>query len=135
MNAEQLQKTLRASQYAEQVLSIHQVYLEQDYAIDQFSQPLTTEQIFDVVQNTLKDISDEITWMRTIRILRARLMFRWIWQDANQLIDVMTLTRELSDFADAAGHHREREHAAGEVLRRSQNTGGGVAFGNQRVLG
>ena len=102
MNAEQLQKTLRASQYAEQVLSIHQVYLEQDYAIDQFSQPLTTEQIFDVVQNTLKDISDEITWMRTIRILRARLMFRWIWQDANQLIDVMTLTRELSDFADAA---------------------------------
>lgn len=36
MNAEQLQKTLRASQYAEQVLSIHQVYLEQDYAIDQF---------------------------------------------------------------------------------------------------
>ena len=102
MNAEQLQKTLRASQYAEQVLSIHQVYLEQDYAIDQFSQPLTTEQIFDVVQNTLKDISDEITWMSTIRILRARLMFRWIWQDANQLIDVMTLTRELSDFADAA---------------------------------
>ena len=102
MNAEQLQKTLRASQYAEQVLSIHQVYLEQDYAIDQFSQPLTTEQIFDVVQNTLKDISDEIRWMRTIRILRARLMFRWIWQDANQLIDVMTLTRELSDFADAA---------------------------------
>ena len=102
MNAEQLQKTLRASQYAEQVLSIHQVYLEQDYAIDQFSQPLTTEQIFDVVQNTLKEISDESTWMRTIRILRARLMFRWIWQDANQLIDVMELTRELSDFADAA---------------------------------
>ncbi len=66
MNAEQLQKTLRASQYAEQVLSIHQVYLEQDYAIDQFSQPLTTEQIFDVVQNTLKEISDETTWMRTI---------------------------------------------------------------------
>ena len=94
MNAEQLQKTLRASQYAEQVLSIHQVYLEQDYAIDQFSQPLTTEQIFDVVQNSLKEISDETTWMRTIRILRARLMFRWIWQDANQLIDVMTLTRE-----------------------------------------
>jgi glutamate-ammonia-ligase adenylyltransferase len=27
-------------------------------------------------------------------------MFRWIWQDANQLTDVVTLTRELSDFAD-----------------------------------
>ncbi len=36
MNAEQLQKTLRASQYAEQVLGIHQASLEQDYAIDQF---------------------------------------------------------------------------------------------------
>ncbi len=64
MNAEQLQKTLRASQYAEQVLGLHQVDLEQDYEIDQFSQPLTTEQIFQVVQNTLKGISDEITWMR-----------------------------------------------------------------------
>ena len=29
-------------------------------------------------------------------------MFRWIWQDANQLTDVVTLTRELSDFADAS---------------------------------
>ena len=27
-------------------------------------------------------------------------MFRWIWQDANQLTDVVTLTQELSDFAD-----------------------------------
>lgn len=39
--------------------------------------------------------------MRALRILRSRLMFRWIWQDANQLTDVVTLTRELSDFADA----------------------------------
>ena len=38
--------------------------------------------------------------MKTLRILRARLMFRWIWQDANQLTDVVTLTQELSDFAD-----------------------------------
>jgi glutamate-ammonia-ligase adenylyltransferase len=29
-------------------------------------------------------------------------MWGWIWQDANQLTNVITLTRELSDFADIA---------------------------------
>ena len=38
--------------------------------------------------------------MRVARQLRARLMLRWIWQDANQLISVIQLTKELSDFAD-----------------------------------
>lgn len=102
MNAEQLQKTLRASQYAEQVLGLHQAVLEQDYQIDQFAAPLSTEQIYQLVDTTLDGIGDEITWMRALRILRSRLMFRWIWQDANQLTDVVTLTRELSDFADAS---------------------------------
>ncbi|MGE8560435.1 MAG: bifunctional [glutamate--ammonia ligase]-adenylyl-L-tyrosine phosphorylase/[glutamate--ammonia-ligase] adenylyltransferase [Acinetobacter sp.] len=102
MNAEQLQKTLRASQYAEQVLANHAGLLEQDYAIDQFLVSLSTTQIQNCVQVALDNINDEIIWMRAIRVLRARLMFRWIWQDANQLTDVVTLTRELSDFADAA---------------------------------
>lgn len=101
MNTEQLQKTLRASQYAEQVLGLHQTALEQDYAIDQFNHALTTHEIFQRVEQELKDIQDESQWMRTLRILRAKLMFRWIWQDANQLTNVVTLTRELSDFADA----------------------------------
>lgn len=101
MNTEQLQKTLRASQYAEQVLGLHQTALEQDYAIDQFHHALTTNDIFKRVEQELKDIQDESQWMRTLRILRAKLMFRWIWQDANQLTNVITLTRELSDFADA----------------------------------
>lgn len=101
MNAEQLQKTLRASQYTELVLGNHSIFLEQDYAIDQFINPLTTQQIQHIVQTALDQLTDEATWMREIRILRARLMFRWIWQDANQLTDVVTLTRELSDFADA----------------------------------
>lgn len=52
MNAEQLQKTLRASQYAEQVLGLHQAVLEQDYQIDQFTAPLSTEQIYQFVQTT-----------------------------------------------------------------------------------
>ncbi len=102
MNAEQLHNTLRASQYAEQVLGKHSALLEQDYAIDQFLLPLTTIQIQNIVHDTLEQITDESTWMHAIRVLRARLMFRWIWQDANRLTDVITLTRELSDFADAA---------------------------------
>lgn len=76
MNTEQLQKTLRASQYAEQVLGLHQTALEQDYAIDQFHHALTTNDIFQRVEQELKDIQDESQWMRTLRILRAKLMFR-----------------------------------------------------------
>ncbi|MCW8039422.1 bifunctional [glutamate--ammonia ligase]-adenylyl-L-tyrosine phosphorylase/[glutamate--ammonia-ligase] adenylyltransferase [Acinetobacter entericus] len=102
MNVEQLQKTLRASQYAEQVLGIHRNLIEQDYAVDQFLIPLSTEQIQAFVQAALNNITNENAWMREMRILRARLMFRWIWQDANALTDVVTLTRELSDFADAS---------------------------------
>ena len=102
MNAAQLQKTLRASQYAEQVLNLHTVQIEQDYAIDQFEKPLSTENIYQYVDQALDSITDENAWMRALRILRARLMFRWIWQDANQLTNVITLTRELSDFADAS---------------------------------
>ena len=102
MNAEQLQKTLRASQYAEQVLSLQAVLLEQDYAIDQFQKSLTTRDIQNLVKENLIEAHDENQWMRNLRILRARLMFRWIWQDANKLTDVITLTRELSDFADAS---------------------------------
>ena len=102
MNAAQLQKTLRASQYAEQVLSLHREILEQDYAVDQFQSSLSTDHIHQWVHTELLDIQNETQWMRSLRLLRARLMFRWIWQDANQLTDVVTLTRELSDFADAS---------------------------------
>ncbi len=102
MNEVQLQKTLRASQYAEQVLSRHASLLEQDYAVDHFQISLSSSKIYQYIQSTLLDLHDEAQWMSALRILRARLMFRWIWQDANQLTDVVTLTRELSDFADAA---------------------------------
>jgi glutamate-ammonia-ligase adenylyltransferase len=89
MNIEQLQKTLHASQYAEQVLSLHQATLEHDYAIDQFQQSLSTAQIQQLVYDHLVNIQGENTWMKVLRILRARLMFRWIWQDANQLTNVV----------------------------------------------
>ena len=59
MNIEQLQKTLHASQYAEQVLSLHQATLEHDYAIDQFQQSLSTAQIQQLVYDHLVNIQDE----------------------------------------------------------------------------
>lgn len=102
MNTDQLHKTFRASQYAEQVHNLHATQLEQDYAVDQFNESLSREAIYQHVQQELDHILDESLWMRKLRILRARLMFRWIWQDANQLTNVVTLTRELSDFADAS---------------------------------
>ena len=64
-------------------------------------QSLSTENIYQKVQDVLANLTDEQAWMKALRALRAKLMFRWIWQDANQLTDVVTLTRELSDFADA----------------------------------
>ncbi|MBP7782931.1 MAG: bifunctional [glutamate--ammonia ligase]-adenylyl-L-tyrosine phosphorylase/[glutamate--ammonia-ligase] adenylyltransferase [Acinetobacter sp.] len=102
MNSEQLHKTLRASQYAELVLKKHKELIENDYAFDAFLKPLSRTQIANIVDESLNEITDENQWMRVIRILRARLMFRWIWQDANQLTNVKQLTQELSDFADLA---------------------------------
>ena len=102
MNVEQLQKTLVASQYAEQVLNLYKTELEQQYLVDQFTASLSTDAIYQQVQQAVENITDEQSWMKALRILRAQLMFRWIWQDANQLTNVVTLTRELSDFADAS---------------------------------
>ena len=50
MNVEQRQKTLVASQYAEQVLNLYQTQLEQDYLEDQFLDSLSTESIHQKVQ-------------------------------------------------------------------------------------
>ncbi|AXI03108.1 bifunctional [glutamate--ammonia ligase]-adenylyl-L-tyrosine phosphorylase/[glutamate--ammonia-ligase] adenylyltransferase [Aquirhabdus parva] len=98
----ELRKTLVASNYANQVLQQQPEAIQSDFNIDQFKLSLSLEDIRALTQQVLKDISTEPEWMQVIRRLRARLMFRWIWQDANQLTDVVTLTRELSDFADVA---------------------------------
>ena len=101
VNSEQYERTLLASNYARQVMQQLPDVWMQDYAIDQFLPLLTTEQINRLVQQTLDTCSEESLWMKKARQLRARLMLRWIWQDANDLTDVIQLTRELSDFADA----------------------------------
>lgn len=101
INAVQLQRTLTASNYAQQVMQQLAVVWQQDYTVDQFLSGLTTGQIEALVQHSLADCKDEAQWMQQARQLRARLMLRWIWQDANRLTGVEQLTRELSDFADA----------------------------------
>ncbi len=94
------QRTLVASNYAAQVMQQLSQQWQADYQVDQFESNLTTEQIHQLIQQSLSACSSEEEWMRVARQLRARLMLRWIWQDANQLISVIQLTRELSDFAD-----------------------------------
>ncbi len=101
MNPTQLNTTFRASLYAEQVYQQYQSLLEQDNERHSFTTGLSAEQIAEDVAQAVAGIEDEQAFMRALRILRARLMFRWIYQDANRLTDVVTLTRELSDFADA----------------------------------
>lgn len=96
-----LQKTLLASNYAQQVMQQLSEQWQQDYAQDQYAAGLTREHIQQLVQQELADKPDEYSWMKALRQLRARLMLRWIWQDANQLTNVVDLTRELADFADA----------------------------------
>ena len=97
----QLQRTQYSSLYAAQVMQTLDGVWQADYAVDGFKVALNTETIQQLVRQTLAACENDATWMRAIRQLRARLMLRWIWQDCNELTDVLQLTRELSDFADA----------------------------------
>ena len=98
----QLKKTLIASNYAEQVLQQQLEQILTDFNIDHFEKSLSFDDIAALVRHALEPVTLEAEWMQAMRRLRARLMLRWIWQDANQLTDVVQLTRELSDFADIA---------------------------------
>jgi glutamate-ammonia-ligase adenylyltransferase len=98
----QLNKTLVASDYARQVLQQQSESILAEFEVDQFEKNLSRANILQAVQTSLAQVSSEAEWMQVMRRLRARLMLRWIWQDANQLTDVVQLTRELSDFADIA---------------------------------
>lgn len=95
-----LERTLLASNYAQQVMQQLPEQWQQDYVQDQYVPGLSREHLRQLVQQVLADKPDEYSWMKALRQLRARLMLRWIWQDANQLTNVVDLTRELSDFAD-----------------------------------
>lgn len=95
------ERTLIASNYAAQVMQQLPEQWLADYKVDRFEATLSTEQIDHLTQQSLSACVSEDQWMRVARQLRARLMLRWIWQDANQLISVIQLTKELSDFADA----------------------------------
>lgn len=99
-SADLLAQTLLASDYAAQVLQQHPALILADYQRDQYVVPFGWDQLQQQVSAALMGITDDASWMRAMRLLRQRLMFRWIWRDANRLTDVVQLTRELSDFAD-----------------------------------
>ncbi len=101
INQEHYQRTLVASNYAAQVMQQLPEAWQADYQIDQFEKNLSTEQICNLTKKSLDACETEEQWMQAARHLRARFMLRWIWQDANQLTNVIQLTQELSDFADA----------------------------------
>lgn len=101
MNEQQRQRTETSSLYASQVMQSLDGIWQQDYAEDGFLPALSQQDIQQRVQQHLSSIQDETAWLKAIRQLRARLMLRWIWQDCNGLTDVITLTQQLSYFADA----------------------------------
>lgn len=99
-SADLLAKTLLASDYAAHVLNQQTTLIVQDYQHDQYAYSWDVDQLQQRLTDALLGVQDEASWMQAMRRLRQRLMFRWIWRDANGLTDVVQLTHELSDFAD-----------------------------------
>ncbi|MBF7682331.1 bifunctional [glutamate--ammonia ligase]-adenylyl-L-tyrosine phosphorylase/[glutamate--ammonia-ligase] adenylyltransferase [Acinetobacter sp. B5B] len=102
MSISPLETVQRASHYAQHVWQLHFDQLQQDQQQYPYQHPLSQQDIEYVVAQAVDQISSEADFMRVLRVLRARLMFRWIYQDVNRLTDVVTLTKELSYFADAS---------------------------------
>lgn len=100
MDQKKLEKIQYVSEYCRQVFDLYSQDIQHDYALDQFKTILSKEAIRQRVEQALFNIEDEHAWMKALRVLRAKLMFRWIWQDIYHEIQVMTLTKSLSDFAD-----------------------------------
>ncbi len=98
--ANQYRATLLASDYAAQVLAQQSELFIADCNQFPLDHPLSRADIALLVAAVQQELRTEADWMQALRRLRARLMLRWIWQDANRLTDMVRLTRELSDFAD-----------------------------------
>jgi len=60
-----------------------------------------TESEYRVLMQPLSALAED-AFMAGLRQLREKEMLRWIYRDASDLCNVPELTRELSDFADAA---------------------------------
>ncbi|RYZ88222.1 MAG: hypothetical protein EOO68_26725, partial [Moraxellaceae bacterium] len=77
INPQQLERTLMASNYAQQVMQQQPQAWQADYAQDQFLVPLSSVYIQNLVQQALSGDITEQAWMQAARQLRARLMLRW----------------------------------------------------------
>ncbi|SDB80915.1 glutamate-ammonia-ligase adenylyltransferase [Acinetobacter boissieri] len=94
--------TQRASHYAQHLWQVYSNQIKQDQEQYPFHELLNQQQIQHLVTHAVSHVVHEADFMQALRELRARLMFRWIYQDVNQLTNVVALTQELSDFADAS---------------------------------
>lgn len=100
--ADLLANTLLASDYAAWVLQQDPAQILADYQQAAYQDGLDLSALRQQVNAVVSDLHEDAAWMRAIRLLRQRLMFRWIWRDANRLTDLEQLTQELSDFADVS---------------------------------
>lgn len=100
----QLQTLRIASNFASKMWDNKQQMCQAFIASYPLDSELSTQKIEDLIQDYTLDedyqLADEAGVMQGLRKLRNLLMLRWIWQDALNLTDVVTLTQELSNFAD-----------------------------------
>lgn len=93
-----LQRLLLASDYAAALLQQQPAWRDELLAAaDDASCALLAAPVLQVTEGL-----DDAEFMQQLRRARQRAMLGWLYRDANDLISVPELTRELSDFADAA---------------------------------
>lgn len=106
------------SDYALDQIRRHPEWLDQAAAWEDANTPDFVQDLADLVMLH----HDDDGLMRALRDYRQQAMLRWIYRDANGLVSVPELTRELSDFADAAidavlhRAHAQLAHAHGEPM-------------------
>lgn len=69
-----------------------------EFSLDVFFDKTTIDNL---VQSHTQNLTDDIQVKRALRVLRKKVMVRWIYQDTLGLTTVPQLTQELSDFADS----------------------------------
>ncbi|HEX6590681.1 MAG TPA: hypothetical protein VF050_01640, partial [Moraxellaceae bacterium] len=95
-----LRRLLLASEYAATVMAQHPAQAAELLLSGELERTRRPEEYVQACA-ALQPV-DEADFMVALRQYRRREMLRWLFRDANDLCPVQELTRELSDFADAA---------------------------------
>ena len=68
-----------------------------------------------LVESVVNNASDEKALMLSLRVLRQQEMMRIAWRDLNEITDIPTILKELSDLAESivsiTVNHLEKQHA------------------------